>query len=143
MKGEYKRFDEALYNENDPSKFIALEFLKRKGMEAIINPDKFGVDIIVNDKIGCEVEVKLGWETEVFPFDTLDLSERKQKFAIQYEKNNKPLYFIIFNKLKNRALLVNRKSLKEERLITKKTKFTNNENFFRIPLKEVLLIKVE
>lgn len=143
MKGEYKRFDVNLYNENDPAKFIALEYLKKKGMKAEINPNKFGVDIIVNDKIGCEVEVKLGWNGEKFPFDTLDLSERKQKFVLEYERANKPLFLMIFNKEKNRALLVNRKSMKPVRLITKKTKFTSNERFFRIPLDEIVLIKVE
>ena len=61
-------------------------------MKAIVNPDTYGIDLIVDNTFYCEVEVKHNWKGKDFPFSTLQLSDRKRKFAI-LDNNNEPVIF--------------------------------------------------
>jgi hypothetical protein len=57
-----------------------------QGLELIPNPDPYGVDLIAYDdgeKVGyVEVEVRASWRTEVFPFDSIHVPERKKKLLV-------------------------------------------------------------
>ena len=93
-----KRFDSALYEENDR---IAKEFVKNalKGTEyqVIENPKKRGVDLLLykdsQHVANVECEIKRVWKTTDFPYDSVQIPERKTK----YTELEKPTVFVMLN----------------------------------------------
>ena len=73
----YKEFNKDSYTVNDkPAKDLVINFLKSKGLDAMENPDKYGIDIIVPR---YEVERREVW-VDKFPFNTVHIPSRKEKF---------------------------------------------------------------
>ena len=76
---QLKQFDQQLYNENDPAKYLIIKWLKDNDYNAIANPSKAGIDVLAKkDNINyyIEVEVKHNWDKYEFPFDTIDIAGR-------------------------------------------------------------------
>lgn len=78
----YKKFDKELFDKNDKlAREAAKNYFMSLGIDAVDNPDKYGPDILLKDGNMVEVEVKHSWKGNEFPFDTLQLPTRKEKFA--------------------------------------------------------------
>ena len=92
----YKEFNKESHAANDkPAKDLVINFLKSKGLDAMENPDKYGIDIVVPR---YEVERREIWIDE-FPFKTVHIPARKEKFlkhSIVYVVVNKDFDKIMF-----------------------------------------------
>ena len=56
----YKKFSKENHNENDkPSKDLVIKFLKSKGVDAVENPNDYGIDILTGR---YEVERRIKWK---------------------------------------------------------------------------------
>ena len=82
MKTKSKIFQQSLHDENDlPARKVVKEFYARIGIMLIDNPDKYGVDLITEDDSLCvEVERRMVWNTDEFPFADVNFLQRKVKF---------------------------------------------------------------
>lgn len=135
-----KKFDKDLYNKNDPAKNKAIEYFKTKDMSAIVNPNDYGVDLIVDNKFYCEVEVKHNWKGNNFSFPTLQIPERKKKFA---SINDMPVMFMVLNSEHTHAFLVNAKDVLRSPLVEVPNKYVEKEElFFQIPVKKLTKVRL-
>lgn len=82
MRGVHKPFSKSLHAKNDPkSRKLVKEFFVRRGVKLIDHPDKYDIDLMTEDgELRVEVEHRLNWTTEKFPFDEVNVPERKAKF---------------------------------------------------------------
>jgi len=129
MEGKYKSFDRKLYSTNDNAKELAIEYFKRIGMSAIVNPNDYGVDLIVDNQFYCEVEVKHNWKDVFFPFPTLQIPERKKKFA----KLDKPVVFMVMSSNRKKALVAKDNDVLNSPLKTVSNKYVKKgEKFFQV-----------
>jgi hypothetical protein len=82
MNTKSKPFDKSLHDQNDlPAREVVKEWYGRIGIRLIDNPDKYGVDLITEDDSLCvEVERRMVWNTEEFPFADVNFLQRKVKF---------------------------------------------------------------
>ena len=140
MKPISKPFDINLYQEDDSAKEIMLDWFASKEIDAHINPDKYGIDILAkwNGKAtGVEVEVKHNWHGEKFPYPTVHFASRKYKFLNEAED----VKFAMFNHERTHILLVDGEEFKK--LVIKNTKYTDGESFFEIPIENCKIINLE
>jgi hypothetical protein len=95
MSGERKPFDQANFEENDPdSRRVVRAYFARNSVALIDNPDKYGIDLVSPDGFfKVEVERRGIWTTKDFPFNEVNLPERKAKFF----KDNNTIYAIVSN----------------------------------------------
>lgn len=129
MEGKYKSFDRKLYATNDNAKELAIEYFKRIGMSAIVNPNDYGVDLIVDNQFYCEVEVKHNWKDAFFPFPTLQIPERKKKFATL----DKPVVFMVMSSNRKKALVAKDNDVLNSPLKTVSNKYVKKgEKFFQV-----------
>jgi hypothetical protein len=142
-----KRFDPTLYSENDE---IARNFVKNvlKGSEyqVIDNPKKRGVDLLLYKNsvhiANIECEIKKVWKTPDFPYENVQIPERKEKYAIL----DKPTVFVMLNGDQSQYLAIRDKTL----LASPKKEVPNKyvfkgELFFQVPKDQVVfndLLKV-
>jgi hypothetical protein len=137
-----KPFSQELYDNDDAAKeFVIAFFTERYGFIVYVNPDQYGIDLIVENSRGTfelEVEVKHGWKGEKFPFRSLHFAGRKIKFA----KNPEHVHFITLNDDWTYALLTSGDVLKESKVITKDTIYTKNEKFVEVPLDKCQLLRM-
>lgn len=85
MKSEYKEFSKALFQRNDPkSRKIVMEYFKKRKISLVHNENKFGVDLVAEDgSMSVEVEHRNSWQNAEFPFDTVNVPERKAKYFVE------------------------------------------------------------
>jgi len=134
-----KKFDKRLYNNNDPAKLTAIEFFKTKNKIAVVNPDDYGIDLIVDNEFYCEVEVKHRWNGKDFAFPTLQIPERKNKFTVL----DKPVIFMVFNSDKSYAFLVKGEDVLTSPLVVVPNKYVEfGEKFFQIPVNKLTKVRV-
>lgn len=84
-----KPFDKKLHAANDPpARKIVKEYLKKQGIIVEDNLNQFGVDLVSPDgSLQIEVEHRLSWKEEEFPFDQVNIPRRKKYLGegnIQY-----------------------------------------------------------
>jgi hypothetical protein len=140
-----KKFDKNLHEQYDKfgkDKVIEL-FEKHYKIKLVENEDIYGVDLVAykdNKKIGyVEVEVRNSWKTDLFPFETLNVPERKRKLLI----NNMKTYFISVNKNGSMAFICTAKRVLASDLRESKNKYVESgEKFFKVDLKDMVLIKL-
>lgn len=135
-----KKFDQDLYQKNDPAKLKAIEYFKSKDMAAMVNPDDYGIDLIVDDKFYCEVEVKHNWRGNSFTFPTLQIPERKMKFA---KVCDKPVMFMVFNSEHTHAFLARADDVLKSPLREVPNKYVpEGEMFFQIPVSKLTKVRI-
>lgn len=142
MYGEYKGFDKVLFDRNDKKARLAAKLLlmssDRFGATfngVVDNEDTYGPDLkITKDGVAVgylEVEIKSVWDSYDFPWPSVQFPERKAKFVVG---SKYPIYFLMFNKCLTRALAVTGQTLIDSPVKEVKTVYTNNENFFQVPV---------
>jgi len=137
-----KRFDQELYNKDDAAKFFVIDFFtERYGFNVYVNPDEYGIDLIVeNDRgtFGLEVEVKHNWRTVKFPFDSIHFAYRKIKFA----KDPANVHFIMLSHNWTWALLVDGETFASSPIVIKDTIYSRNEKFIEVPSSKCRILRL-
>lgn len=135
----YKKFDRSLYQENDKKgKEFAIKILNKLYPEhKIVEGTQFGVDLKVYDKEdnlvkNVEVEVRISWKSDFkFPFDTVNIPERKRKF---FDGN---CLYISINKNCNRCLVIEDKTILDSPVVENPNRYvSSNEYFFQVPVEQ-------
>ncbi len=82
MKGIRKPFSKSLHAKNDPrSREIVKMFFASQRIILIDHPNKYDIDLLTEDgKLRVEVERRVVWKEEKFPFPSIHVLERKKKF---------------------------------------------------------------
>jgi len=131
-----KPFDQALYDSDDQAKHIVIDYLSTLGLQARVNPDPYGIDLLADwfgKDFEIEVEVKHNWSGRDFPFDSLHYSARKLKFLNAHAE----VRFITLNHEWTHAAVVTGEDLQDCKIVKKKTKYTEDEKFIEVPIDKV------
>lgn len=140
MRPVRKAFDKSLYQKYDAlAREATREHLESKGYEVQEHPNKYAQDLIAEKdlEINCvECEVKLVWKGEEFPYDSVQLPERKKKFF------KEPTLFYIWNKqLTHAATFWSHDVACLEPVEVRNKYISRGELFYQIPLELVTFIK--
>ena len=140
IKPDKKEFSREDYNDNDgQSKLEAKEFLESRGFEVKMDEeDAYTYDLQVIRTEGwekVEVERKVIWKKQNWPvhFMTVDVPYRK--------KNNESDIYILFNHSYTAMCIADMTDIKESPHSVKDTSYTNNEEFFNVPLRKFTFYK--
>ena len=132
---EKKRFDRALYEEYDKkARKATTDYLKGIGFEVCEHPNRYAQDLIAfspmdNYEFYAECEVKVIWDSEEFPYETVQLPQRKQKF---FDGNTK---FFIWNKGLTKAITFWDAEISDLIPVEVPNKYVHKgEYFYQIPL---------
>lgn len=138
MKGEYKEFSRSLFQKHDPkSRKIVKDYFKRNNIPLEDNPNKFGVDLLSKDgSLQIEVEHRLVWDSNEFPFAEVNVPERKAKYFVENH-----ICYVILSKNYSHIGMIDgktlRKYLTDETLQESSNKFVKKgELFFKVPKSE-------
>lgn len=137
---EYKKFSQELCDENDQvAKEVALDFLEWTGhyrldksleeQEELYKKQDFEIILISNDrKVKVEVERKKVWSKvcQWQGWSTIDVPARKNESEADL--------FIMVNKECNTIAVTTMKNVLESKVTSKKTIYTENEDFFNVEL---------
>ena len=139
MSGVRKRFSESLYNTYDRlAREATTDYLTSKGFSVMPNPDDYAQDLIASSKGRqwlVECEVKAVWKYGSFPFDTVQLPERKKKFF------NKLTSFFIWNESLSKAAMFWSKDVQDLVPVEVPNKhISGGEYFYQIPLDMVRFV---
>ena len=124
----YKQFNKESHAVNDkPAKDLVINFLKSKGLDAMENPDKYGIDIVVPR---YEVERREIWIDE-FPFKTVHIPARKEKFL------KHSIVYVVVNKDFDKLMFCKSEVIKQCNLIEVPNKSVpEGEYFYDVPIEE-------
>jgi hypothetical protein len=76
-----KQYDQKLSDENDPrGREAAIQHFKTWGIEVTHNPDIYDVDLMLDNGIALEVEMRRKWRGPKFPYRTVHFLKRKEKY---------------------------------------------------------------
>lgn len=133
-----KRFDKSLYNLYDElAKDATKLYSEGQGQTLTDNPDKYRQDLVADGHL-VECEVKIVWDSEEFPYDTVQLPQRKQKF---FDKTTK---FFIWNKSLTKAATFWSDDIKDLEPVEVPNKYVyKGEYFFQIPLDLVEFVSLQ
>ena len=123
-----KKFNKESHAANDkPSKDLVIKFLKSKGLDAIENPNDYGIDIMVSR---YEVERREIW-TDNFPFKTVHIPARKAKF-LKYN-----IVYAIVNKNFNKIMLCRSEVIRQcNRIEVPNKSVPAGEYFYDVPIEQ-------
>lgn len=138
-----KHFDDDLFRENDQrARAAALAYLHSEGIHAIENPDLYGPDLIIysgyRPAYYIEVEIKRVWKQEdgTFPWETIQLPERKAKFL----RKRLPVEFWILNSTCSYAVVIPETELSSSILKeVPNSQVAEGERFFQIPVSNLVI----
>lgn len=136
-----KRFDRELYNENDtPAKDYVKELFKDSEYRIVDNKKKTGVDLFVykdgQHLCNLECEIKRVWKTKDFPYESVQVPERKSKFF----KLDKPTILVMLNADKSAYLAIKQENLNSSPLKEVPNKYVwKGELFYQVPLDKVTM----
>lgn len=138
-----KRFDKELYDESDTAaRSVGKKYWRSFGYEVTDNPDRYGADLLVNtgwEEFYSEVEIKRVWSGSSFPYDTLQIPQRKQKFT----ELDKPCVFMVFNKEQTHGFVCSSDQLKQSPVVEVPNKYVyKGEMFFQVPVSKLLFVEV-
>ena len=134
-----KKFSPSLHNKYDNfGREIVKKFVKDTwNLEAKDNPDQYGIDLVIykgEKKVGyAEVEVRTNWKGLEFPFDELNVPERKGKLF----NNDLPSLLFSVNQKGTALMYCTESVLLESRKEVSPNKYLKNEKFFKIPIKKM------
>jgi len=140
-----KGFSKALFDQNDgPARQAVRGLAKTFGLDEIVeNPARYDIDLLgqVNGETVkfIEVEVKYGWKGGAFPFSTIHLPERKEKFC---KKDMDVVFCILSKDLKQAAIFDKQTVLKSEKVEVPNRYIRSGEMFFDIPINEVSFVGI-
>jgi hypothetical protein len=83
---ERKRFDRELFEKYDKAaREVTTKVLKAKGYDVVEHPNRYAQDLIAympldDYEFHVECEVKRVWKEDTFPYDSVQLPTRKEKF---------------------------------------------------------------
>src|SRR4051812_26709882 len=82
MLGVQKKFNRQLFEKNDPkSRKLVKDFFNERGIVLKDHPNKYDIDLMTDDGlVRVEVEHRLNWDSVGFPYDEINVPERKEKF---------------------------------------------------------------
>ena len=123
-----KEFNKESPAANDkPAKDLVIKFLKSKGLDAMENPNDYGIDIMVSR---YEVERREIW-TNKFPFQTVHIPARKEKF-LKYN-----IIYAIVNKDFNKIMLCTSEIIRQyNKIEVPNRSVPTGEYFYDVPIKE-------
>ena len=123
-----KKFNKESHAANDkPSKDVVIKFLKSKGLDAIENPNDYGIDIMVSR---YEVERREIW-TDNIPFKTVHIPARKAKF-LKYN-----IVYAIVNKDFNKIMLCRSEVIRQcNRIEVPNKSVPAGEYFYDVPIEQ-------
>lgn len=138
MIGEYKKFSKTLHNQNDPkSRKIVKEYFKKNDILLEDNPDKYGVDLLSKDRtLQIEIEHRLVWTDPEFPFEEVNVPERKEKYFLENH-----ICYVILSRDYSHIGMIDGKTLRKY-LTSDTLKESSNrlvkqgELFFKVPKSE-------
>jgi hypothetical protein len=135
-----KPFNPILFKENDRlARAAGKKYWQSLGYDVIDNPDRYGADLIVDNKFYCEVEIKKVWSGKEFKYDTLQVPERKKKFA----NLDMPCKFIVFNNEQSHGFLCEGETLMASPVVEVPNRYVyRGEFFFQVPVVNTQLIEV-
>lgn len=131
-----KKFDRELFEANDTAARHAVTryILATSDVTVENNPDKYGVDLLVTGGLmdyAVECEIKRVWKGEDFPWDTLQLPERKAKFI----RAGVPVEFWILNNELTHAMVIQTDVLLSLTPVEVPNKYVaQGEKFFQVPI---------
>ncbi|MDB4744181.1 hypothetical protein OAL45_00475 [bacterium] len=141
-----KKFDRSLHDQyDDLGKRAVIDYLSRFDLIAKEGEDRYDVDLEVYKRgklIGyAEVEVRTCWESGTFPFDTLDIPERKWRFF--KEKTENTAFYSVDKDLSAMFWCSASKIISKGFVIHKYNKYSTNkkEPFLRIKVEDLHLVK--
>lgn len=137
MIGVSKKFSKTLYKANDPkSRRVVKEYLAKQGILVEDNDNRFGVDLVSKDgTLQVEVEHRLVWTGEDFPYAEVNVPERKAKFFVE-----KSVAYFILSRDYSYIGMIDGKTLKpfivDLNLKECSNKYVKeNEYFYKVPTK--------
>ena len=134
-----KVFSKSLFDETDTSARAAAKLYWQSVED---HPDRYAVDLIVDtgtETFYCEVEIKKVWSGTTFKYDTLQIPERKSKFA----KLDKPAYFMVFNNEVTHAFLCPSSILLSSPVVEVPNKYVyKGEMFFQVPINLISIVEI-
>lgn len=140
---KHKTFDYGLYNGNDDeARQNTIEWLDYHGYDAKPHPNPYAQDLVAtcrrtDKQFLVECEVKRVWKRGDFPFQSVQLPERKKKFF-----DEKTLFFI-WSGTGLRAVIFWSSSIKHLEPVEVKNKYVSEgERFFQIPLELVRQVEL-
>ena len=134
-----KRFNKELYEQNDGiARQKIRDILKDTEYNVVDNPKKRGVDLLIYKKgkhvLNIECEIKRVWKGETFPYESLQIPARKEKYAIL----DVPTVFVVLNDDKTSYLSVTGDVLVNSPKKEVPNKYVyKGEYFFQVPLDKV------
>ncbi len=134
-----KAFDPKVHDKYDePAREASKEYVSKMGYDCKDNPDIYGVDLISHGNCYVECECKTSWSGASFPYSTLHIPERKEKFC----KLDMPCIFLIWNREMTHAMRVHSGLLQKKLLTEVPNKYVpRGEMFFRIPTNLIKIIE--
>lgn len=129
----YKPFNQALHDECDPvARQLVCKWLKTvHHLDAIPNPNKYGVDLVVFDNFVptkyVEVEMRL-WKEDMHycPYPTIHVPLRKKKLF----NNDLPTFMCVVNHYQKYAYWIDSERIKRSEVIEVKNRAVSKDEFF-------------
>lgn len=139
---ERKRFDRELFAEYDKkARDATMAYYKDIGFDICEHPNRYAQDLIAFSPLDdfefhVECEVKIVWDSDEFPYDTVQLPQRKQKF---FDGKTK---FFIWNKSLTTAVCFWDSVISELIPVEVPNKYVHKgEYFYQIPMESVEIVK--
>ena len=139
--GAKKQFDRSLYEQYDQkARQATMAYLKQTGMDVCEHPDRYAQDLIAfapldDCEYHVECEVKIVWKGQEFPYDSVQLPQRKQKF---FDGKTK---FFIWNKDLDTAVTFWDTDIDDLVPVEVPNKYiAKGEYFYQIPMERVTVV---
>lgn len=136
-----KKFDKEMYDVTDQKAKSAGIYHVMHSIQdelyVVENPDRYGIDLLILDSTGeaihgIEVEVKMGWSGASFPFTSLHIPKRKQKFA----ELDMPVNFFVFNREFTHLISIDKDRFLDADTKIMSNKYVQRELFKNIQIKQ-------
>jgi len=137
----YKRFDKQLFDEHDEIGRKAVKRALGKIVALEDNPDIYGIDLVgrwKGNNIKVEVDHKAGWVGSEFPFDTVVVTGRKEKFM-----QEDWTFHAVVNRNCTALLFASMKDIKQAPTKNLPNKYMpNGERVFDVPFEKFVMVQI-
>lgn len=150
--GVRKAFDRQLFAENDArARAVVTKQLEAYGHFVVPNDNQYGIDLLVWETagawgeglppfLGVECEIKRVWTSDVLPWRTVQLPERKRKYL-------SPQYctqFWILNAPCTHVIIIPGALLDDHKPVEVPNKYVaRKEMFYQLPVSECQVLKLD